>query len=57
MPVTIMSSLNGKYVDIPAIEDDSLKFLGRYTTFIVIVIGFSAASVAMTLYFHRIKWI
>jgi hypothetical protein len=34
-----------------------LKFLGRYTTFIVIVIGPSAASVAMSLYFHKIKWI
>jgi magnesium transporter len=57
LPVTITSSLYGMNVDIPAIEDDSLKFLGRYTTFIVIVIGSSAVAVAMTLYFHKIKWI
>ena len=57
MPVTIMSSLYGMNVDIPAIEDESLKFLGRYTTFIVIVIGSSAGAVGMALYFHKIKWI
>ena len=57
MPVTIMSSLYGMNVDIPTIEDESLKFLGRYTTFIVIVIGSSAGAVAMALYFHKIKWI
>jgi magnesium transporter len=57
IPVTIMSSLYGMNVDIPAIEDESLKFLGRYTTFIVIVIGSSAGAVAMALYFHKIKWI
>jgi hypothetical protein len=44
-------------VDIPAIEEGSLQFLGRYTTFIVIVIGSSAGAVAMALYFHKIKWI
>ncbi|MDQ5860509.1 MAG: magnesium transporter CorA family protein, partial [Thermoproteota archaeon] len=47
LPVTIMSSLYGMNVDIPVIEDESLKFLGRYTTFIVIVIGSSAIAVAM----------
>lgn len=57
MPVTIMSSLYGMNVDIPTIEDESLKFLGRYTTFIVIVIGSSAGAVAMALYFHKIRWI
>jgi magnesium transporter len=57
IPVTIMSSLYGMNVDIPTIEDESLKFLGRYTTFIVIVIGSSAGAVAMALYFHKIKWI
>ena len=57
MPVTIMSSLYGMNIDIPAIEDESLKFLGRYTTFIVIVIGSSAGAVGMALYFHKIKWI
>jgi magnesium transporter len=57
IPVTIMSSLYGMNVDIPTIEDDSLKFLGRYTTFIVIVIGSSAIAVAMALYFHKIRWI
>ena len=57
MPVTIMSSLYGMNVDLPAIEDESLKFFGRYTTFIVIVMGSTAAAVAMTLYFHKIKWI
>ena len=54
LPVTIMSSLYGMNVDIPTIEDESLKFLGRYTTFIVIVIGSSAGAVAMALYFHKI---
>ena len=57
MPVTIMSSLYGMNVDIPAIEDESLKFLGRYTTFIVIVIGSSSGAVGMALYFRKIKWI
>jgi magnesium transporter len=57
MPVTIMSSLYGMNVDIPTIEGDYLKFLGRYTTFILIVVGSTAAAAAMTLYFHKIKWI
>ena len=57
LPITIMSSLYGMNVDIPVIEDESLKFLGRYTTFIVIVIGSSAGAVAMALYFHKIRWI
>jgi magnesium transporter len=57
LPVTIISSLYGMNVDIPVIEDEALKFLGRYTTFIVIVIGSSAGAVAMALYFHKIRWI
>ena len=57
LPITIISSLYGMNVDIPTIEDESLKFLGRYTTFIVIVIGSSAGAVAMALYFHKIRWI
>jgi magnesium transporter len=57
LPITIMSSLYGMNVDIPAIEDESLKFLGRYTTFILIVIGSSTGAVAMAMYFHNIKWI
>ena len=57
MPVTIMSSLYGMNVDIPIIEDASLQLLGRYTTFILIVVGSSAIAVAMALYFHKIKWI
>lgn len=57
MPVTIMSSLYGMNVDIPTIEDASLQFLGRYTTFIVIVLLSSFIAVAMALYFHKIKWI
>jgi magnesium transporter len=57
LPITIMSSLYGMNVDIPTIEDESLKFLGRYTTFILIVLGSSAGAVAMALYFHKIKWI
>jgi magnesium transporter len=55
LPVTVMSSLYGMNVDIPVIEDEALKFLGRYTTFIVIVIGSSAGAVAMALYFHKIR--
>ncbi|HEX6281130.1 MAG TPA: magnesium transporter CorA family protein [Nitrososphaera sp.] len=57
IPVTIISSLYGMNVDIPAIEDESLKFIGRYTTFVVIVIASSAGAVAMALYFHKIRWI
>ena len=45
--------LYGMNVDIPAIEDESLKFLGRYTTFILIVVGSSEGAVAMALYFHK----
>ena len=37
--------LYGMNVDIPAIEDESLKFLGRYTTFILIVVGSSEGAV------------
>jgi magnesium transporter len=57
MPVTIMSSLYGMNVEIPTIEDESFKFLGKYTNFILIVISTSAIAVAMALYFHRIRWI
>jgi magnesium transporter len=57
LPLTVMSSLYGMNVDIPVIEDESLKFLGRYTTFIVIVIGSSVGAVTMALYFHKIRWI
>ena len=57
LPVTVVSSLYGMNVDIPVIEDEPLKFLGRYTTFIVIVIGSSAIAVAMAVYFHKIRWI
>jgi len=57
MPVTIMSSLYGMNVDIPIIEDASLQFLGRYKTFILIVVGSSSIAAAMALYFHKIKWI
>lgn len=57
MPVTILSSLYGMNVDIPAVEDESMKFLGRYTTFILIVGGSVAAALGMTAYFHRIRWI
>jgi magnesium transporter len=57
LPITIMSSLYGMNVDIPVIEDESLKFLGRYTTFIIIVIGSSAGAVGMAAYFHKIRWI
>jgi magnesium transporter len=57
MPVTIMSSLYGMNVKIPTIEDESFKFLGTYTNFILIVISSSALAVVMALYFHRIRWI
>lgn len=57
MPVTIMSSLYGMNVDIPTIEEAALQFLGRYTTFLLIVVGSYAIAVAMALYFHKIKWI
>jgi magnesium transporter len=57
MPVTIMSSLYGMNVEIPIIEDESFKFLGRYTNFILIVISSSVIAVAMALHFHRIRWI
>jgi magnesium transporter len=57
MPVTIMSSLYGMNVEIPTIEDESFKVLGRYTNFILIVISSSALAVGMALYFHRIRWI
>jgi magnesium transporter len=45
MPVTIMSSLYGMNVEIPTIEDESFKVLGRYTNFILIVISSSALAV------------
>ncbi|MFL6523339.1 MAG: CorA family divalent cation transporter [Nitrososphaera sp.] len=55
MPVSIMSPLYGMNIDIPAIEEESLKFLGRYTNFILIVLGSSAIAATMALYFRRIK--
>lgn len=54
MPVTIMSSLYGMNVDIPG---DSLTFLGRYTTFILIVGGSTAVAAGMLVYFRKIKWV
>ncbi|MEP0824764.1 MAG: magnesium transporter CorA family protein [Nitrososphaera sp.] len=58
MPVTIMSSLYGMNVDIPILSDGSDQaFLGRYTTFIIIVTGSGAAAGAMLAYFHKIRWI
>jgi hypothetical protein len=45
-------------VDIPIFEEsDSAKFLGRYTTFIIIVAGSAAAALGMFAYFHRIRWV
>ncbi len=44
-------------VDIPTINDESLKFLGRDTNFILIILGSSAIAVGMALYFHKIEWI
>ncbi len=58
MPVTIMSSLYGMNVDIPILNgDDEQAFLGRYTTFTLIVAGSTAAAGAMLAYFHKIRWI
>ncbi|HEY7734847.1 MAG TPA: magnesium transporter CorA family protein [Nitrososphaera sp.] len=58
MPVSILSSLYGMNVDIPIFEEsDSAKFLGRYTTFIIIVAGSAAAALGMFAYFHRIRWV
>src|SRR5690606_674047 len=58
MPVTIMSSLYGMNVDIPILNGaDEQAFLGRYTTFTLIVAGSTAAAGAMLAYFHKIRWI
>jgi magnesium transporter len=58
MPVTILSSLYGMNVDIPMLNESSSQlFLGRYTTFVVIVTGSVAAAGAMLAYFHKIRWI
>lgn len=58
MPVTIMSSLYGMNVDVPILsEADEQAFLGRYSTFVLIVAGSAAAAGAMLAYFHKIKWI
>ena len=57
IPITIIGSLYGMNVEVPALEDESLKFLGRYTTFIVIVISSCSVAAGMALYFHKIKWI
>jgi magnesium transporter len=57
IPVTIIGSLYGMNVEVPALEDESFKFLGRYTTFIVIVISSCSVAAGMALYFHKIKWI
>jgi magnesium transporter len=57
IPVTIIGSLYGMNVDVPAIEGGSLNFLGRYTTFIILVTGSFSVAAGMALYFHKIKWI
>jgi len=58
MPVTIMSSLYGMNVDIPILNGAGEQaFLGRYTTFTLIVAGSTAAAGAMLAYFHKIRWI
>lgn len=54
MPVTILSSLYGMNVDIPALnQSDSLAFLGKHTTFILIVSGSTAAAGIMLAYFRK----
>lgn len=58
MPVSIVSSLYGMNVDIPIVgEQDSAEFLGRYTTFLIIVAGSAAAALGMFAYFHKIRWV
>ncbi|MCI0564687.1 MAG: magnesium transporter CorA family protein [Nitrososphaera sp.] len=58
IPATILSSLYGMNVELPLLpEGDSSASLGRYTTFITIVVGSIAAAAAMLLYFHKIRWI
>ncbi len=58
MPVSIISSLYGMNVDIPMFEEpDSVQFLGKYTTFIVIVVGSAATVLGMFAYFHKIRWV
>jgi magnesium transporter len=57
LPITIISSLYGMNVDVPEVEEESLQFLGRYTTFTLILIGSTTGAAAMALYFHKIKWI
>ncbi len=58
MPISIVSSLYGMNVDIPIIgEQDSVEFLGRYTTFIIIIVGSAAAALGMFAYFHKIRWV
>ncbi|MEW6603618.1 MAG: magnesium transporter CorA family protein [Thermoproteota archaeon] len=58
MPVTILSSLYGMNVDMPILSESiNQAFLGRHTTFILIVIASTTAAGTMLVYFHKIRWI
>jgi magnesium transporter len=57
IPVTVAGTLYGMNVFVPGgLESGSWMFLGRYTTFGVIVAVSAVAAVGMYLYFKRKKW-
>lgn len=57
IPITVVGTLYGTNVLLPGgIETGPWKFLGRYTTLILIVAVSTAAAVYMYLYFKRKKW-
>ena len=57
IPVTVIGTLYGMNVLIPGgIATGEWTFLGRYTTFIIIVILSALVAIGMYLYFKRKKW-
>jgi len=58
IPSTVAGSFYGMNVYVPGgIESGAWMFLGKYTTFIIIVSVSSAAAIAMLFYFRRLRWI
>lgn len=57
IPVTVVGTLYGMNVFVPGgLEAGSWTFMGRYTTFIIMIAAGSAIAVGMYLYFKRKKW-
>jgi magnesium transporter len=57
IPATVAAALYGMNVFVPGgLESGSWLFLGKFTTFWLVLIVSALAAISMYLYFHRKKW-